>query len=83
MDIVILGTGCARCRQTADTVRQAVEQSGVDATIRKVEDPREIMKYRVMMTPAVAVDGTVRIAGRVPTVQEVRTLLETGGGERA
>jgi len=59
--IAILGTGCPRCRQTADVVRQAVERAGVDATIRKVEDIREIIQHRVLMTPAVAVDGQVRI----------------------
>ncbi len=75
MEIAILGTGCARCRQTAEAVRIAVEQSGIAATIRKVEEIREIMKYRVMATPAVAVDGKVRISGRVPTVDEIKSLL--------
>jgi small redox-active disulfide protein 2 len=75
MKIAILGTGCAKCRQTADAVRQAVEQAGVEATIEKVEDIREIMKFRVMGTPAVAIDGKVSISGRVPTVAEVKSLL--------
>ena len=75
MDIAILGTGCSKCRQTAEVVRQAVEQSGVSATIRKVEDIREIMKYRVLMTPAVVIDGDVKIFGKVPTVTEVRKHL--------
>ena len=78
MKIAILGTGCPRCRQTADVVRRAVEQAGVDATIQKVEDVQEIMKYRVMMTPAVAVDGKVKIAGKVPSVEEVKALLKQG-----
>ncbi len=78
MKIEILGTGCAKCRQTTEIVRQAVEQAGADATIRKVEDIREIMTYRVMMTPAVAIDGKVRISGKVPTVDEVRSLLLRG-----
>ncbi len=75
MDIAILGPGCPKCRQTAEVVRQAVEQAGVSATIRKVEDIREIMKYRVLMTPAVVIDGDVKIFGKVPTVTEVRKHL--------
>lgn len=75
MDIVILGTGCPKCRKTTEVVRQAVEQADVSATIRKVEDIQEIMKYRVLTTPAVAIDGQVKISGRVPTVDEVRSLL--------
>ncbi|HEX9206409.1 MAG TPA: thioredoxin family protein [Candidatus Deferrimicrobiaceae bacterium] len=78
MEIAILGTGCPKCRQTAEVVRQAVELAGVSATIRKVEDIQEIMKYRVMKTPAVAVGGQVKIAGKVPTVEEVVALLSQG-----
>lgn len=79
MEIAILGTGCAKCRQTAEVVRQAVEQAGVAATIRKVEDIRDIMKYRVLMTPAVAIDGQVKIFGKVPSVKEVVAFLTQGG----
>ena len=79
MKIAILGTGCHKCKQTAEVVRQAVEQAGIDAMIYKVEDIREIMKFKVMTTPAVAVDGQVRISGKVPTVDEVKALLAHGG----
>jgi small redox-active disulfide protein 2 len=77
--IAILGTGCPKCNQVADVVRKAVERAGVDATIQKVEDIQEIIKYRVMMTPAVAVDGQVKISGKVPSVEEVVELLKQGG----
>ncbi len=79
MKISILGTGCPKCNQVADVVRKAVERAGVDATIQKVEDIQEIIKYRVMMTPAVAVDGQVKISGKVPSVEEVVELLKQGG----
>ena len=79
MRIAILGTGCPKCKQTAEMVRRAVEQTGIDATIYKVEDIREIMKFKVMTTPAVAVDGQVRISGKVPTVDEVKGLLAPAG----
>ncbi len=79
MKIAILGTGCPKCRQTVEVVRRAVEQTGIEATIHKVEDIREIMKFKVTMTPAVAVDGQVKISGKVPTVDEVKALLAQGG----
>lgn len=75
MEIAIVGSGCSRCKQTTEVVREAVEHAGVDATICKVEDFREIMKYRVQTTPAVVVDGEVKISGRVPTVEEIISLL--------
>ena len=75
MKIAILGTGCAKCRQAVEVVRQAVEQAGVDATIDKVEDIQEIMKFEAMRTPAVAIDGKVKISGRVPSAEEVKSLL--------
>lgn len=78
MKIAILGTGCPKCRQTAEVVRQALERAGVEATIQKVEDIREIMNYRVMATPALAVDGQVKISGKVPSVEEVVALLTQG-----
>jgi small redox-active disulfide protein 2 len=75
MKIDILGTGCPKCRQMAEVVRQAVEKAGRDAAISKVEDIREIRKWKVMVTPALAIDNEVKISGRVPTVEEVTSLL--------
>jgi small redox-active disulfide protein 2 len=75
MKITILGTGCPKCRQMTEVVRKAVEKSGVDAAISKVEDIREIRKFQVMITPALAIDDEVKISGRVPTVEEVTSLL--------
>ena len=80
MKIAVLGSGCAKCRQTYNAVREAVDRTGSNAEVMKIEDLREIMKYKVMMTPAVAIDGTVRIAGRVPTVEEVAGLLAANRG---
>ncbi len=76
MKIAVLGMGCDNCRRTYDAVRQAVAQAGVDATVQKVEDIREIVALKVLKTPAVAIDGKVRISGRVPSVAEIRALLE-------
>ncbi len=79
MKIAVLGMGCDNCRRTYDAVRQAIEQAGVDASVQKVEDLREIMAFKVLRTPAVAIDGKVRISGRVPSVAELRALIEAGG----
>ncbi|NIS73689.1 MAG: thioredoxin family protein [Deltaproteobacteria bacterium] len=75
MKVAILGPGCPKCKATEKAVRQAVEELGVEATIYKVEDIREIMGFRVMLTPAVVIDDEVKIAGRVPTVEEVKSLI--------
>jgi small redox-active disulfide protein 2 len=77
--IAILGAGCPKCKQAAEVVRLAVEQTGMEATIHKVEDIREIMKFKVLMTPAIAVDGVIKISGKVPSVEEVKALLAQGG----
>lgn len=77
MNIVVLGTGCDKCRRLYDAAREAVAQAGVEATLRKVEDIREIVAFKVLKTPAMAIDGVVRISGRVPTVEEVRVLIES------
>lgn len=76
MKIAVLGTGCPKCKQTTEVVRTAVEQTGVEATIQKIEDIQEIMKFRVMMTPAIVIDNKVKLWGRVPTVDEVKALLK-------
>lgn len=73
--IKILGTGCAKCKQTEAIVRQVVEEMGVEAEIVKVEDIMQIMAYNVLSTPAVVVDEVVKIKGRVPLANEVKNLL--------
>jgi small redox-active disulfide protein 2 len=75
MQIKILGSGCAKCAELAMRTEEAVRHLAIDATVEKVTDIREIMSYGVMITPALAVDGQVRFAGRVPTVAELTTIL--------
>ena len=76
MKIEILGTGCSKCRQTEKIVRRAVEETGVTVDIMKIEDLQDIIDRGVMMTPAVVVDGDVKIMGHVPSVEEVKKLLK-------
>ncbi len=77
MKIQVLGTGCAKCRQLTANAEKAVADLGLQATVEKVEDLREIMKLGVMTTPALVVDGKVRVAGKVLTPEAVAELLRT------
>ncbi len=74
--IEILGTGCPNCIQTTTVAEKVVNENNIDATIEKVEDIMEIMKYDVMSTPAVVIDGVVKIKGRVPSASELKELLK-------
>ena len=76
MRIQILGTGCAKCAELTKRTEAAVKQLGLDAQVEKVSDIRQIMAFGVMTTPALAVDGKVKFAGRVPGVDELVTILE-------
>jgi len=75
MKLQILGTGCPRCKQLLANVQQAVADMSGAVEIEKVEDIKEIMKFRVLATPALAVDGVVKAAGRVLSPDEIRKLL--------
>jgi len=75
MEIKILGTGCPKCKTLEKLTREVVEKNGVVANIAKVEDIMEIMKYGVMSTPALVIDGKVVIKGRIPSEQEIKTAL--------
>jgi small redox-active disulfide protein 2 len=75
MEIKILGSGCSKCKTLEKMTREVVEQNGIDATIKKVEDILQIMKYGVMTTPALVVDEKVVIKGRIPTMEEIKQVL--------
>ncbi|MHB9155821.1 MAG: thioredoxin family protein [Endomicrobiales bacterium] len=74
MKLEILGTGCPKCKKLTELVQQAVLELGLGATasVTKVEKIEEIMNYGVMMTPALAIDGKVMIAGRIPSKDEIK-----------
>lgn len=74
-NIKILGTGCSKCKSMTSVVRDVVSENNIDATIEKVEDIMEIMKFNVMNTPALVIDDVITIKGRVPSKDEVFALL--------
>lgn len=75
MEIKILGTGCANCRNLEKATREAVAELAIDATVVKEEDIVKIMGYGVMRTPALVVDEKVVLYGRVPSVNEIKEIL--------
>ena len=75
MQILVIGPGCTRCKTLAQITEQAVKELGVTAEINKVTDLKQIMALGVMMTPALAVNGTIKVAGRVPSVDDIKKLL--------
>ena len=75
MKIAVLGTGCPKCIKTEEVVRKVVADNNVDAEVVKVKEISEIMKYNVMMTPAVAVDGKVVVSGKIPSEAEIKKAL--------
>ena len=79
MKIQVLGSGCPKCRQLAENARAAAEQLGVAFELEKITDINEMIRFGVMVTPALAVDGKVRSAGKVLSVDEIKTLLNQAG----
>jgi small redox-active disulfide protein 2 len=76
MKIQILGRGCPKCRLLEDHARHAVQQLGIQAEIEKVTDMDEILRFGVMMTPALAINGTVKASGKVLTTEQIVELLK-------
>jgi small redox-active disulfide protein 2 len=75
MKIEILGTGCAKCKALFELTKEAVAKEGKFADIQKVEDIEKIMSYGVMSTPALVVDGEVKISGKVPNIEDIRGMI--------
>ena len=79
MKIEILGTGCPKCKKTTANAEAAVKELGIEADIVKVDKIEDIMNYGVMVTPALAIDGEVKVAGRIPKVEEIKGWLQEKG----
>lgn len=71
----ILGTGCPKCKLLAEITEAAAKELEIEYELEKVTDINEIMTYGVMMTPALAADGQVKIVGKVPSLEEAKTLI--------
>ena len=76
MKVEVLGTGCAKCKRLAKNVEAAIKDLGLEAELVKVDDITEIMDRGVMLTPALAVDGELKVSGRVADVKEIKEILQ-------
>jgi len=79
MKVQILGTGCPKCKKVAALAEEAVKELGVEAEIEKVTDINEIMDFGVMMTPALAIDGDVKAAGKIPKLEDIKKWIGEAG----
>lgn len=73
--VQVLGTGCAKCTKLKENAETAIKEMGVEATVEKIEDINQITSFGVMMTPALAIDGEVKLVGKVASPDEIRQLL--------
>ncbi len=76
-EVKVLGTGCKKCRATKEAIRQVAGELGLDISLEEVTEMSEIMKYNVLTTPGVVVDGRVVSKGKVPDKKEIRGWLES------
>jgi len=81
MKIQILGTGCAKCKTLTVNAEKAVQELGLEAEIEKVTAIQDIMKFQILMTPGLVIDGQVKAAGRVPSTDEIKQMLAAAGGK--
>lgn len=75
MEIKVLGPGCSKCKTTYQVFEKVIRENNLDVTLTKVDDIMEIMNYNIMVTPAVVVDGEVRLKGQVPSESDVKKIL--------
>ena len=76
MDIKVLCMGCARCRDLEKRVHQALAETGQEAAVEKIEDIQKIMTFKIMATPGLVIDGTVKSTGRLPSIDEIKGWLK-------
>ncbi|MCL5734371.1 MAG: thioredoxin family protein [Actinobacteria bacterium] len=75
MTIQVLGTGCAKCKALEANAEKAIRELGLDAKLEKVTDLKEIMKFQVMSTPGLVIDGQLKASGRVLSAEEIKQIL--------
>lgn len=82
MKVEILGTGCAKCEKLEATAKKAIAELGIDILVEEVSDLDPILSYGLMMTPALTVDGEVKVVGKVPNPAEIARMIRAAAGEK-
>ena len=80
MQLLVLGPGCAKCTKLAEQTKQAADELGLPYELNKVTELKQIMALGVMMTPALVVNGSVKVMGKVPSTDELKTILAQAAG---
>jgi small redox-active disulfide protein 2 len=75
LDIKVLGPGCVKCTTTYQNVITALAETGIEATVTKIEDLEEMMQYNVLTTPVLMIDGVAKIKGRIADIKEIKELI--------
>ncbi len=81
MQLLVLGPGCAKCAKLAELTQQAAQQLGLNYELTKITDLKQILALRVMTTPALVVNGNVKVVGKVPSVEELKAILQQAAGQ--
>lgn len=80
MVIHVLGTGCSKCKTLYEIASKALRETGVEGVVEKVEDIQKIMTYQILMTPGLVINGQVKVAGRIPSLEEVKKMILAAEG---
>lgn len=78
MEIKVLGTGCPKCNKLENMVNEVIKDLSADATVTKVKDINEIAKAGVMLTPALMINGDIKLAGKLPSKEDLTKMIEAG-----
>ena len=74
-EIKVLGTGCPKCKKMAECAEEAAQEMGIEYHLDKVTDIAQITSYGIMMTPALVVDGAIKVVGKVPSIDEMKKMI--------
>ncbi len=74
-NLQVLGTGCPKCKKLAEMTEQAAKELGIEYELTKVTEISEIMTFGIMLTPGLAVDGEVKVAGKLPSVEDIKKMI--------
>lgn len=75
-EIKVLGPGCSKCQELMTQTQKAIEELGIECSVEKISDIQQIINYGVMITPALVIDGQVKVTGKVPSLNDIKKMIE-------